>query len=186
MMQNKPIYTDIASFSKVSFDQFLSDMKDTFKNKYSDYEIMSIYQMIQKPRRATIGSCGYDIYSPIDFVINPMESIKIPTGLRCTINDGWGLFIYPRSGHGFKTGVTLANTIGVIDWDYCCADNEGHIMIKLTNNSCLHKTLSIHAGDAFAQGIFQLCGLVVNDNPVSKRTGGFGSTDATNPNKSNI
>lgn len=47
-------------------------------------------------------------------------TIKIPTGIRCRIEPGWFLGILPRSGHGFKYGVRLSNTFGIIDSDYFC------------------------------------------------------------------
>ena len=48
---------------------------------------------------------------------------------------GWFLGIYPRSGQGFKYGIKLANTVGIIDSDYYHSDNEGHIFIKFVNDS---------------------------------------------------
>lgn len=168
----------IAKFEKVSLDQFITDWCNTFGTTYSLRDVTSIYHLIQLPRRATDGSCGYDFYTPIAFDLKPGEFITIPTGVRCKINDYWGLFLYPRSGHGFKTGVNIANTVGLIDFDYHMADNEGHIFVKLTNNNeCLNRNLKVNVGEAFCQGVFQLCGTTIDDNPVlQKRTGGMGST----------
>ena len=45
------------------------------------------------------------------------------------------LKIYPRSGLGFKYRLQLNNTVGIIDSDYFYSDNEGHIFIKITNDS---------------------------------------------------
>ena len=132
------------------------------------------YENIILPKRATAGSAGYDFYAPYDFTLEPNEEIIIDTGIRAKINDGWVLVILPRSGSGFKYGVRLANTAGVIDADYFIADNEGHIKIKLVGGT---KTYSVKAGDAFAQGIFLPFGITVDDNCNELRTGGFGSTD---------
>ena len=54
------------------------------------------------PKRGTLGSAGYDISSPIEFTLQPNEVIKIPTGIRCSIDEGWVLKLYPRSSVGFK------------------------------------------------------------------------------------
>ena len=54
--------------------------------------------------------------------------------------------------------------------------NEGHIFIKMTNNS-KDKVLEVKQGEAFAQGIFLAYGLTVDDDVVDERTGGFGSTN---------
>ena len=61
------------------------------------------------------------------FELKPGETIKIPTGIRVKINDGWVLKLYPRSGLGFKFRVQMNNTVGIIDSDYYNSDNEGHI-----------------------------------------------------------
>lgn len=60
--------------------------------------------------------------------------------------------------------------------DYYFADNEGHIMAKITNDSRDGKTLKLNAGDRFMQGIFLPFGITYNDEATEKRTGGFGST----------
>ena len=92
---------------------------------------------------------------------------------------GWVLKEYPRSGLGFKTGIHMANTCGIIDADYYNADNEGHIMIKLVNDSSLSDIVKFEAGDAFCQGIFVQFGVTYDDNEYDKgiRKNGFGSTD---------
>ena len=106
----------------------------------------------------------------------PGECIKIPTGIRAYIEDGWVLKIYPRSGLGFKYRLQLNNTVGIIDSDYYNSDNEGHIFIKITNDSKEGKTVSIKKGEAFAQGIFLEYGITYDDDTEEIRNGGFGST----------
>ena len=143
----------IAKFHKVSKEQFIIDFKDSFP-KYDEAAINDIYASIKLPKRATIGSAGYDFYTPIDFILKPHETIKIPTGIRVSINDGWVLAIFPRSGLGFKYRLQLNNTVGIIDSDYFNSDNEGHIFIKITNDSNEDKTVELKAGQGFGQGIF--------------------------------
>ena len=133
---------------------------------------------IELPVRATAGSAGYDIKTPWDIRLNPGESVRIPTGLRCRIASGWVLLIAPKSGLGFKFRLQLDNTVGVIDEDYYGAENEGHIQIQITNDSRADKTLEIPAGKAFAQGLFLPYGITEDDEADAKRTGGFGSTNA--------
>lgn len=129
---------------------------------------------IPLPERATVGSAGYDFFAPEDIYLNPGESKKIDTGIRCAIMSGWVLKIYPRSGLGFKYHVGIANTVGIIDSDYYYSDNEGHIKVKIVNNG--DKIVSIHKGEGFCQGIFSEYGLTIDDNAGGKRNGGFGST----------
>ena len=75
----------------------------------------------------------------------PGESIKVPTGIRAEMEEGWVLKCYPRSGLGFKFRLQLNNTVGIIDSDYFYSDNEGHIFAKLTNDSKEGKTVSLKA-----------------------------------------
>lgn len=165
----------IAKFEKVSFQQFKKDYIDCF-NEEDEAKIKEIYEAIKLPKRATKGSAGYDFYSPVTFTLKPCETIKIPTGIRVKIEDGWFLANFPRSGLGFKYRLQLNNTVGIIDADYYNALNEGHIMSKLTNDSKENKSVTIEKGMAFTQGIFLPFGITVDDESNEVRTGGFGST----------
>lgn len=171
----------IATFEKVSFEQFSKDMKDIFYDLYSDRAIQEFYDAIQLPVRATSGSAGYDIRTPVPFILYDWLDVKFPTGLRCKIEDGWMLSIVPRSGLGFKYTTRLANTVGIIDSDYYNAKNEGHIMVKLRTEQS-HKGLvdsvEIPQGAAVCQGIFLPYGITTDDLCDGVRTGGFGSTGA--------
>ena len=159
----------IARFEKVSFAQFESG--------FEGGNAAEVYEGIKLPRRATAGSAGYDFFAPYAVTLAPGETVKIPTGVRVWIEDGWVLKIYPRSGLGFKYRLQLNNTVGIIDGDYYNSDNEGHIFIKITNDSNEGKTLEIPAGTGFAQGIFVEYGITLDDDADEVRNGGFGSTD---------
>ena len=162
----------IAKFHKVSYEQFYESCKENF----IESEIKKMYEDIKLPVRATAGSAGYDIFAPFGFSLAPSETIKIPTGIRCEIDEGWVLKIYPRSGLGFKFRLQLNNTVGIIDSDYFYSDNEGDIFIKITNDSNENKTVEVKKGTGFAQGIFVEYGITVDDNATGIRNGGFGST----------
>ncbi len=163
----------VAKFEKVSFKQFKKDWLDTF---YNTENIEEIYKGIKMPKRATSGSAGYDFYSTLAFELKPGESIKIPTGIRAKINDGWVLKLYPRSGLGFKFRVQMNNTVGIIDSDYYNSDNEGHIFCKIMNDTNEDKTVSLNQGAGFCQGIFVEYGITFDDDVTEERNGGFGST----------
>lgn len=165
---------ETAKFYKVSYQLFEDAMIDDFS--LTKEEIKTIYDQIQLPKRATKGSAGYDFYTPVDIMLKPKETIKIPTGIRCEMNPRWVLMIYPRSGLGFKYRLQLNNTVGVIDSDYFYSDNEGHIFIKITNDSNEDKIVDVKAGQGFAQGIFMQYGIVEDDDVETERNGGFGST----------
>lgn len=161
----------IAKFYKVSKEQYLKSFDD--KN---NEEILSIYDDILLPKRATKGSAGYDFFAPFDIVLKPGETIKVPTGIRVSMEENYVLKLYPRSGLGFKYRLQLNNTVGIIDSDYYYSDNEGHIFAKITNDSNEGKTLEIKKGQGFIQGIFVEYGITLDDDTVEVRNGGFGST----------
>ncbi|MCR5674013.1 MAG: dUTP diphosphatase [Lachnospiraceae bacterium] len=164
----------IAKFQKVSFKQFAEVFKDGFSQ--DEDEIRRVYDLIELPKRATAGSAGYDFYTPVDIRLEPGQTIKIPTGIRARMDRDWVLMIFPRSGLGFKYRLQLNNTVGVIDSDYYDSDNEGHIFIKITNDSNEQKTVEVAAGGGFAQGIFMPYGITEDDDVTDTRNGGFGST----------
>ncbi|MBR2686137.1 MAG: protease inhibitor I42 family protein [Erysipelotrichaceae bacterium] len=155
-------------FEFVSKKQFENDL-EVILGYLPEYEITL-------PKRATAGSAGYDFALPFDLDLGPNDTIRIPSGIRSQIHDGWVLMIFPRSSLGFKYRLQLDNTVGIIDSDYYHADNEGHIIIKVTNHS--DKTLSLKKGDRFVQGIFLPFGITEDDDATANRTGGFGSTNA--------
>ncbi|MCR5791198.1 MAG: deoxyuridine 5'-triphosphate nucleotidohydrolase [Lachnospiraceae bacterium] len=164
----------IARFHKVSYQQFKKDWTDSFAA--TEEEIMRIYEAVQLPHRATVGSAGYDFFSPIAIALKPGETIKIPTGVRVEMEENFVLQLFPRSGLGFKYRLQLNNTVGIIDSDYFYSDNEGHIFSKLTNDSNEGREVHIRAGEGFMQGIFLEYGITVDDDVQTMRNGGFGST----------
>lgn len=165
----------IAKFFKVSLDEFKAGILDVFP-EMNNTEIEQMYEDIKLPKRATTGSAGYDIYAPYSFSLKPGETIKIPTGIRVKMEEEWVLCLYPRSGLGFKYRLQLNNTVGIIDSDYYFSDNEGHIFIKLTNDSNENKELVVEKGTGMVQGIFMEYGTTVDDDSSEIRNGGFGST----------
>ncbi len=165
----------IAKFHKVSPEQFTEDWKDTF-GETDDEKINRIYEDIKLPKRATSGSAGYDFFAPIEILLAPGETIKVPTGIRVEMEENWVLKCYPRSGLGFKYRLQLNNTVGIIDSDYFYSDNEGHIFSKITNDTNEGKTIEIPVGTGFMQGIFVEYGITVDDDADAVRNGGFGST----------
>ncbi|MDE6407796.1 MAG: hypothetical protein K2K50_04250 [Anaeroplasmataceae bacterium] len=158
----------IAKFELVSQKNFIESCdKDN---------ALELYKTLKLPKRATKGSAGYDFYAPFDITLEPGETIKIPTGIRVSMEPNYVLKLYPRSGLGFKYRLQLNNTVGIIDSDYYYSDNEGHIFAKITNDTNENKIVSLKKGEAFMQGIFIEYGITINDDTTEVRNGGFGST----------
>lgn len=135
------------------------------------------YDAIKLPRRATSKSAGYDFFAPTALDLAPNQTITVATGVRALMPDDVCLMIFPRSGLGFKYRLRLNNTVGIIDADYSDSDNEGHIFIRMTNES--DRPLHIDAGEAFAQGILTHYLLTADDDVTTQRNGGLGSTTPT-------
>ena len=57
----------------------------------------------------------------------------------------------------------MNNTVGIIDSDYYDSDNEGHIFVKLVNDSD-DKILIVGSGGSVVQGIFIPYGITVDDD----------------------
>ena len=162
----------VGKFERVSVARFAADFAEAFP----DVDVAAASAAVRLPARATVGSAGYDFVLPCDVTLAPGQTAKIPTGIRAKIAPGWVLCVFPRSGLGFKFRLQLDNTVGIIDSDYYGSDNEGHIFIKITNDGKAGKTLSLKAGDGFAQGIFLPFGVTENDDTTAVRNGGLGST----------
>lgn len=170
-------------FEKISYGQWVKDWSGIDNPQI----VEDIYNHIKLPQQATKGSAGMDFFAPCPICLESNSTTLVPTGIRWIENgdgeshDGldhnYVLSIYPRSGLGFKHGIGLANTIGVIDADYSESSNEGHIMIKLVNPS--DECVTIDQGKAFAQGIITECFICSGAKSLEKRNGGFGSTDNT-------
>ena len=169
------MYLTVAEFDTVSFPQFTADVKKC-NPLISESCIEDMWRDLVFPDRATEGSAGYDFRVPYDIILEPGESALIPTGMRCQIEEGWVLLIFPRSSMGFKYRMQLDNSTGVIDSDYYGSDNEGHIFIKMTNDSNEGKVVDVQAGQGIAQGIFMTYGITEDDDATETRNGGFGST----------
>ena len=156
-------------FEKISEEQFNKDL-ESYENKID-------YNEIILPRRSTMHSAGYDFYSPIELEIKPHEFVKVPTGIKASMNNQDVLFIIIRSSLGIKKGLRLRNQTGVVDADYYNnTDNEGHIWIVIENTE--DNSYVINKNDRIAQGIFLSYNTVFEDEPLQvERQGGIGSTN---------
>lgn len=146
---------------------------EVVEDKYRKYPNVDI----QIPQRGTMHSAGYDIFTPTKIVIPPYGISKaIQTDIKAYMLDDEVLEIYPRSSLGFKKGLMLINTVGIIDSDYYSnSSNDGNIGFKLKNLT--DKEVVIEAGEKIMQGIFKKYLKIDDDNVNEERIGGVGSTD---------
>ena len=164
----------MSRFEKVSFEQWKADCG---VRGLADKELKEWYDAIKLPRQATASSAGCDFYMPFNLNFESGSSFRIATGIRwvCSADErDRVLLMMPRSGLGFRYGIRLSNTVGVIDADYADSDNEGHIIVSLENPS--GTDVQLPEGKPFAQGIVVRYETPEGAESDEARNGGFGST----------
>lgn len=140
-------------------------------------KIKKIHPEAKVPVYGSAGAACFDLYaaSIIGTESETDRTVLYGTGLQFEVPEGHVMMIYSRSGHGFKHGITLANSTGVIDADY-----RGEVMVKLTK-----RDTSIHGmpavGERIAQAMIIPVEKVVFDevgelSDTKRGAGGFGST----------
>lgn len=164
-------------FEKVSFEAFKKDV-NTYLGAYPTEEIEEFYENIILPERKTKYSAGYDVATALPVLILPGQSKVIPTGIKAVFAEEemetWCLKLYARSSVGIKDRVIVTNAVGIIDSDYQFAENDGDMMLALTNIGSSEKMY--RPGHRICQAIFEIHGITSDDAAFGKRTGGLGST----------
>jgi dUTP pyrophosphatase len=134
---------------------------------------------IPLPHYTTEGSAGMDICAAVDkeVVIQPDETILVPTGFIIELPQGHEAQVRPRSGLAIKYNVGILNSPGTIDSDY-----RGEVKIILTNFG--KKPYIIRRGDRIAQMIIAKYERVQWEEASSlmestRGEGGFGHTGIT-------
>lgn len=88
---------------------------------------------VKTPSRGTPDSAGIDFYLPKDYIqdpkiLQPGESVLIPSGIKANVPDGYGLVAMNKSGVSTKQGLIFGAQL--VDPDY-----TGEIHIHLFNVS---------------------------------------------------
>lgn len=84
------------------------------------------------PEYETPGAAGMDVRAAIEhpIVLQSLERVLIPTGLRVQLPQGYEMQIRPRSGLAIRNGISIVNAPGTVDADY-----RGEIKVILINLS---------------------------------------------------
>lgn len=127
------------------------------------------------PSYAYEGDAGLDLRANVDIDIAPFERKLIPTGLAVAIPEGFAGFVQPRSGLALKSGLSMANTPGLIDAHY--RGELKVIAVNLDDNETIH----ISKGERIAQLVIQRVPMVslmeVDElDETDRGTDGFGSS----------
>jgi dUTP pyrophosphatase len=97
-------------------------------------------------QRAVIPSFATDGSAAFDLVSVNRDGAVFGTGLAFEVPTGHAMFVYSRSGMGFKENTRLANCVGVIDSDY-----RGEVKVKLARDD--DRTIDARVGDKIAQAV---------------------------------
>ena len=100
------------------------------------------------PQYATELSAGMDVRANLTepIVLQPMQRVLVPTGLRVELPAGYEMQLRPRSGLALRHGITLLNTPGTID-----ADSRGEIGVIMVNLSS--EPFTINPGERICQAV---------------------------------
>ena len=153
-------------------------MVEEVVNTYHTYDInlpMMLEDGAKLPTYAHETDACADIYASKDMVL-PAHSLSnmVHTGIHMALPENWVFMIDPRSSIGFKTGLRLSNSVGIIDEDY-----RGELGVLYDNIS--DSDYEIKAGDRIAQGwiqpVYRFKPIQVDKLKETERgSGGFGST----------
>ena len=130
---------------------------------------------VELPGYAYEGDAGLDLRANVDIDIAPFERKLIPTGLAVAIPEGFAGFVQPRSGLALKSGLSMANTPGLINAHY-----RGELKVIAVNLDA-NEPIHISKGERIAQLVIQrvpVVSLMEVDrlDETDRGAGGFGSS----------
>jgi len=128
------------------------------------------------PSAMSGGAAGMDVFAAVEgrLVVQPGQTVAVPTGFAIAVPPGYEAQIRPRSGLALNHSVTLPNSPGTIDSDY-----RGEVRVVLTNFGS--EPFVIERGDRIAQMVIapvvRVEWVQVEKLPGTERgAGGFGHT----------
>ena len=131
---------------------------------------------LELPTYKSLSAAGLDLRAAIaeDLILEPLQRILIPTGLKMAIPNGYEGQVRPRSGLALKHGLSIPNSPGTIDSDY--RGELGVILINLGSES-----FTVQRGMRIAQLVIApivqpSIDVVVELDDTDRGSGGFGST----------
>ncbi len=126
------------------------------------------------PVHKTSGAVAVDLYSRLDFNIEPKQIAYIPMNVAIKIPDGYFIIQTPRSST-HKLGLMAINSVGVFDRDYCGDNDEYHFAAY----NFTDKPVFIEKGTRLCQLVLIKCENFEFDEVDSMDAvdrGGFGTT----------
>ena len=146
----------------------------TRQNPTCIVKIKKLHEKAILPAYAHPGDSGADLFATEEVSLKPTERYAVATGLSAKVPAGFELQVRPKSGLAIKSGITVLNTPGTIDFGY-----RGEIKVILINLS--QEVYHIKPGEKIAQLVVAPVAYAnfeeVDDLSDTQRgDGGFGST----------
>jgi len=181
-------YEDLESEDDIDMDDLSKLFGFTIEELEKGFEEYSPkldvgYEMLdgdmKSPSYAYETDSGFDLFSTIDTVLEPLERVLIPTGLKIDIPENYEVQVRTKSGLAFNRGLMVLNSPGTVDQGY-----TGEIKVILFNASSVQN--KIEKGMKIAQAVVcpvingKWVNLVRKEKVESKdrNENGFGSTGA--------
>lgn len=98
---------------------------------------------IDPPSR--VNGNAFDLRATLNATVYPQRIVEMPLGVSVEVDEDCCSLLLPRSGLG-KMGLVLANTVGLIDYNY-----RGEIIALLQNRNIDGKPILISKNDRVAQ-----------------------------------
>lgn len=142
----------------------------------STIRVKKLHQNAKLPTYGSAEAAGADLYACLEetVIVEPGQTVWIPTGIAMEVPKGCAGLIYARSGLACKKGLAPANKVGVIDSDY-----RGEITVVLHNHGNVSQSIS--DGERIAQMVITpvltpAYAEVEDLSDTGRGQGGFGST----------
>ena len=130
------------------------------------------------PTKAHPTDSGFDLYASEDVIIEPGETVIVPTGIAVELPKGFEAQVRPRSGGTAKTRLRIQ--LGTIDNGY--TGEIGVIVDNIESHPNYYGKHKIRKGDRLAQLVVQalpeVTAVEIDDftEDSERGEGGFGST----------
>lgn len=137
--------------------------------------IKRVDKSLPMPTHATSGSVAFDLVVRETKTIKPHEIILVPLNAIIATPAGYMLMLVARSSLSRKKNLVMANSVGIIDQDFCGPADEIHAQLWNIGET----DVTLERGERVAQGIFVKIeraewNELEETNEPSR--GGFGST----------
>ncbi len=127
------------------------------------------------PRHATPGSVGFDLVTRVTTTVEPGGIARVPSNVIVATPPGCMLLLAVRSSTPRRTGLRLANGVGIVDQDYQGPEDEIHVDVWNPTD----RAVVVERGDRIAQAIIvriERAEWDERDTMDAPTRGGFGST----------